>query len=198
MAAAALGLDIEAKGGAGIGLGSTTSSTITGSPLLAAGGGIGVDVFLFEAGPVNLGIAAGAEYAYLSQHSEDSATTVKEDAQYNYLYVPLSLVGSVPLGPVNLVVHVGGFAGYFLSGKAINITFGGSPVADATLDTSNTAQWEYGIHVALGADIPLMSGLSIAPAVQLDYGLTDITTTQSSKDTLASLALMVAIKYKAM
>jgi len=43
-----------------------------------------------------------------------------------------------------------------------------------------------------------MSGLSIAPAVQLDYGLTDITTTQSSKDTLASLALMVAIKYKAM
>jgi len=201
MTVAAFGLDVEAKGGAGIGLGSTSSTTETGSPLLAAGGGVGVDVFLFSAGPVDLGIASGAEYTYLSQHSSDTATTVKEDAQYNYLYIPVSVVGSIPVGPVSLVVHAGGFAGYFLSGKAINITAGGFPQPDTDL-ASYTEQWEFGIHLAAGVDIPIMSGISVSPAVQFDYGLTDVTVdakqTIASKDTLASLAFMVSIKYKAM
>jgi len=196
----ALGLDIEAKGGAGIGLGSTDNPNITGSPLLAAGGGVGADVFFFNAGPANIGISAGAEYTYLSVHDEIAALALKEDVQYNFLYIPLALVGSIPVGPVNLVVHVGGFAGYFLSGKATNATLGGSPLPDTTFDSSNTAQWEFGLHLAAGADIPVMTGISISPAVQFDMGLTDVTNsdTPDYKDTLWSLAVMIGIKYKAM
>ena len=37
MTAAALGLDVEAKGGAGIGMGSSDNTAVTGSPLLAWG-----------------------------------------------------------------------------------------------------------------------------------------------------------------
>ncbi len=205
MAAAALGLDVEAKGGVGIGLGSTNNSSETGSPKLAAGGGVGVDVFLFNAGPVNLGISAGAEYAYLSQgetinNAPPYGLQFLGTPQYNFLYIPFALVGSMPLGPINLVVHAGGFAGYFLSGKVTDSTYGGTSVPDTTLDSSNTPQWEYGLHLAVGADIPIMKDLSVSPAVQLDWGLSNIDTAAGSTeyDTVASLTVMVGIKYKAL
>jgi hypothetical protein len=45
-----------------------------------------------------------------------------------------------------------------------------------------------------------MQNVSVSPAVQLDYGLTDISINQvptDYKDTLASLGFMVSIKYAA-
>lgn len=88
------------------------------------------------------------------------------------------------------------------TGKATNATIGGSPLADVTFDSSNTVQWELGLHLAAGVDIPVMTGISISPAVQFDMGLTDVTIDSAqpspSKDTLWSLAVMIGIKYKAM
>ncbi len=204
LSVAALGLDVEAKGGAGIGMGSTTDTSITGSPLLAWDVGVGVDLFLFNAGPANIGVSAGAEYASVSVHEKIAngagpGVDVEEDQNLNYIYIPFGLVGSIPVGPVNMVVHAGGFAGYFLGGKVTNIKVGGTGgFADQTLDTSKIEQWEFGLHVAAGADVPLTDSISLSPAAQLDMGFTDISKTASSTDTVWSLTVMVGIKYKAM
>jgi len=206
MAVAALGLDVEGKGGAGIGLGSTNNSSETGSPWLAGGGGIGVDVFVFNVGPIDLGLSAGVEYSYLSQHEKISnyagpGLDFTGTPQYNFVYIPFALVGSLPLGQVRLVLHAGGFAGYFLSGKVtdISITVLGSQ-PDSTLNGSTTPQWEFGLHFALGADIPIMKDVSVSPAIQFDWGLSNIDTAVGATeyDTVGSLAVMVSIKYKAL
>jgi hypothetical protein len=69
-----------------------------------------------------------------------------------------------------------------------------------TLDTSNTNQWEYGLHFTAGTDIALGGSLIIAPALQFDMGLTDTTVNSTAagnfKDTFWSLTLVVGIKYR--
>jgi hypothetical protein len=206
--AVALGFDVEAKAGAGIGLGSTDNTSITGAPRLAADGGVGIDLYLFNLGGVDVGISTGAEYSYLTFHSvwsnfQGLGIDQTSDATYNYLDFPIALVCSIPLSSsMRLVARAGAFIGYFLSGSA-NLQYPanvfGLTSGTTTLDSSNTIQMEYGVHATAGADIDLGGGLSVSPAVQLDLGLTDTTVNvpgNSFKDTLWSLTAMVGIKYK--
>jgi hypothetical protein len=207
MSVSALGLDVEAKGGAGVALGTTDNPDITGAARLAAGGGVGVDLYLLSPGGVDLGISAGVEYSYLTFHStwanfvpvplSDQTT----DEKYNYVNVPIALVASVPLAPaLKLVARAGGFIGFFLSGTADN-TYSSPfiPSNTATLDSSNTIQMEYGIHATAGVDIDL-GGLAISPAVQFDMGLTDTSVNGGPagnfKDTFWSLTAVIGIKFK--
>jgi hypothetical protein len=209
MTAAALGLDVEAKAGAGIGLGTTDNSDITGAARLAADGGIGVDLYLLVVGPVDLGLSTGVDYSYLTFHSTWSnffgqPTDQTTDATYNYINVPIALVGSMPLNPtLRLVVRAGAFIGYFLNGTA-DVTYTpelGGPFTNGSvdLDSSNTIRMEYGLHFTAGVDWDLGGGLAVAPALQFDMGLTDTSknsTGNDFNDTFWSLTLMVGIKYK--
>lgn len=213
MAAAALGLDVEAKGGAGFALGSTDNKDVAGSPRLAAQGGIGVDLYVLTVGPVDLGLSAGAEYAYLTTHStwkNFAGYPVQQttDGRYNYLIFPVSIGARYALTQsVDMTANVGAFIGYFLNGK---FDLGWSPEIppyfqdskNNKFDSDKVKQMEYGLHVAAGADIRILPNVSVSPALQLDMGLTDITpnnaTNGSFDDTLWSLTAMVGIKYKAL
>ena len=213
MTSAALGLDVEAKGGAGLALGTTDNSAITGAARVAADGGVGIDLYLLKTGSVDLGLSIGVEYSYLTFHSTwadkipvgapGGASDLTTDSTYNYLNIPISLVGSVPITPsLKLVVRAGGFIGYFLSGTANN-TFSNanyqSQNGTVALDSNSTNQWEYGLHFTAGADFGIGSGLSVEPALQFDMGLTDTTPNNaqngSFNDTFWSLILTVGIKY---
>jgi hypothetical protein len=212
MTAVALGLDVEAKAGAGIALGATDNPSATGAVRLAADAGVGVDLFLLSAGSIDLGIAVGAEYSYLTFHSVwtnvpsppfPPGVNQTTDATYNYVNLPISLVCRVPVNEsIQAVIHAGGFIGYFLGGTA-NLTYSSIvPNSTATLDSSNTVLWEYGLHFTAGADIALGGGLALAPAVQFDMGLTDTSVNSAAagnfKDTFWSLTAMLGIKYKVM
>ena len=219
LAAAALGLDVEAKGGVGFALGSTDNSDVTGIPRVAGQGGISADLYLLTAGPVDLGIAAGAEYAYLTTHSTwknygSLGSDQTTDGRYNYLIFPISLVARYPLSQsVQLTAHLGGFIGYFVSGKydlswdPQNPGFGLVNSTDNKFNSDTTNKTEYGIHATAGADVAIMPNVSVSPALQLDMGLTDNTpntaappagTNGDFKDTIWSLTFMVGIKYKAL
>jgi len=213
MTAAALAMDVEAKGGVGLGLGTTNNSDITGAARVSAGGGVGIDLYLLKVGSVDLGIAVGAEYSYLTFHSTwankipvlapGGASDLTTDSTYNYLDLPIALVGSVPINPsLKLIVRAGGFIGYFLSGTANN-TFSNpnyqSQNGSVPLDSNSTNQWEYGLHFTAGADLGLGGGLSVEPALQFDMGLADTTPNNAQNgnfnDTFWSLTVVVGIKY---
>ena len=55
LATNAIGLDVEAKAAGGLALGSTNNPDESGSPRAGFLGGVGVDVYLLTAGPVDLG-----------------------------------------------------------------------------------------------------------------------------------------------
>jgi hypothetical protein len=211
MTAAALGLDVEAKAGAGIGLGTTDNPDITGSPRLSAGGGVGLDFYLISLGPVDLGLSAGVEYSHSTFHytwsnfafpGEDQTA----DATYGYLNIPISVVCKLPVtDAIQVILRAGGFIGFFHSGYAdLTYTVQVPPnLQDGreTLNSDNTIMMAYGLHFTAGADINLGSGFVLAPAIQFDMGLTDITkNTQplpgTFKDTLWALTVVVGIKYK--
>jgi hypothetical protein len=206
MTAAALGLDLEAKAAAGIALGSTDNSSVTGAARMAAGGGVGVDLFLLTLGPIDLGLSTGVEYSYLTFHSVWSnfpfpGVDQTTDSTYNYINVPIALVGRVPIGSsLRLVVRAGAFIGYFLSGSANN-TYSNPivPSNTTTLNSDTTIQWNYGLHLTAGTDIALGGSLAIAPALQFDMGLADTSVNGplagDFKDTFWSLTLVVGIKY---
>jgi len=212
MTAAALGMDVEAKAGAGVALGTTDNTSVTGAARMAAGGGVGIDLYLLNLGSIDLGVSVGAEYSYLTFHSTWSSYTQgpftsdqTADSNYGYLNIPIALVGRVPLTPsIQVVVRAGGFIGYFLGGTS-NLSYnpqitGVFVNGPQTLDTSNTNQWEYGLHFTAGTDIALGGSLIIAPALQFDMGLTDTTVNSTAagnfKDTFWSLTLVVGIKYR--
>lgn len=212
MTAAALGLDVEAKAGAGIALGATDNPSATGAARVAADAGVGIDLYLLSAGSIDIGISVGAEYSYLTFHSVWSnvpsppfppGIDQTTDATYYYLNLPISLVCRVPVNDsIQAVIRAGAFIGYFLGGSA-NLTYSSIvPNGTATLDSSNTVQWEYGLHFTAGADIALGGGLALAPAVQFDMGLTDTSVNSVAagnfKDTFWSLTAIVGIKYKVM
>jgi len=212
MTAAALGLDVEAKAGAGIGLGTTDNSDITGVARLAANGGVNIDLYLLSLGPADLGISVGTEYSYLTFHSVESNLPAPfppipgleqtVDSTYRYLDFPISVVCKVPVNEaVRLTFRAGAFLGYFLGGSA-DLSYNSVlvPSQTSTLDSSNTIRSEYGLHFTAGADIALGGGLSLAPALQFDMGLTDTSVNSvqpvASKDTFWSLTAVVGIKYK--
>jgi hypothetical protein len=211
MTAAALGLDVEAKAGAGVGLGTTDNSDITGSPRLAAGAGVNVDLYLLSLGSADFGISVGTEYSYLTFHSVESnlpsppfpapGLDQTTDATYRYVNFPISLVCKVPVNEaIQVTIRGGAFIGVFLGGSADLSYSSILPDGSSTLDSDNTIGSEYGLHFTAGADIALGGGLSIAPAIQFDMGLTDTSVNKvqpvSSKDTFWSLTAVVGIKYK--
>jgi len=207
MTAMALGLDVEAKVGAGVALGTTDNASVTGTARMAADGGVGIDLYLISLGSIDIGVSTGVEYSYLTFHSTWSnfpfaGVDQTTDSKYNYINVPIALIGSMPVGSsLTLVVRAGGFIGYFLSGTADN-TYSNPivPSNTATLDSSNTIQWEYGLHLSAGTDIGLGGNLAVSPAIQFDMGLTDTSVNGGAagnfKDTFWSLTLAVGIKYK--
>jgi hypothetical protein len=209
VAAAALGLDVEAKGGAGVALGTTDNTDITGSARLAAAGGLGIDLYVVTLGSIDLGISTGVEYSYLTFHSawnnfQFPGEVQTTDATYNYVNVPIAAVARVPINDsIRFVCRAGAFIGFFLSGSANN-TYSQPPIPNntATLDSSNTIGMEYGLHFTAGPDIALGGNLAVSPALQFDMGLTDTSVNSpaagSFKDTFWSLTLVVGIKYTVM
>jgi hypothetical protein len=206
--AASPALQVEARGGAGITLGTSSNSNATGSAALAAGGGLVLDFYAVNLGPVALGISAGAEYAALNFHGVTtnymgvSGVTSTSDSLYNYLMIPVALVGHIEVSPnVGLTLRAGGFAGYFLGGSS---TFSYSPYnppgfpTSATLDSSNTSQWEYGLHFSGGPDIKLGSRLTFSPSLEFNAGLSNaevVTSANPYTVTFWSLVANVGIKY---
>jgi len=212
MTAAALGLDVEAKGGGGIGLGTTDNSDNSGSPRLAANGGVNIDLYLLNIGPADLGISFGTEYVYLTFHSVEKnlpsppfpvpGLSLTTDATYRYLDFPLSIVCKVPVNDsLLLTFRAGAFLAYFLGGSADLSYSAILPDSNGnTLDSSNTIRSEYGLHFTAGADISLGSGLFLTPGLQFDMGLTDTSVNSvqpvASKDTFWSLTGILGIKYE--
>ncbi len=214
-----LGLDVEAKGGAGLGLGTTDNDDIEGAVRLSGGAGIDADLYLFKAGPVDLGISLGVDYSYLSFHSKWSnylssvtvpftgqTTDQTTESQYHYINFPIMLVGSMPINSsLRLFVKAGGFIGYFLGGTADvkydpQLALVGMTDGDADLDSDNTNRWEYGLNFVAGVDIPIGTNLSVSPQILYNMGLTDTSKSfagTSFKDTFWALTAMVGIKYKA-
>jgi hypothetical protein len=176
---------------------------------MAAGGGVGVDLYLMTVGSIDIGISTGVEYSYLTFHSawnnfQFPGEVQTTDATYNYINVPIALVGRIPIGSaLNMVVKAGGFIGFFLNGSTNN-TYSQPPIPNntTTLDSSNTIQMEYGLHFIAGTDIGLGGALAVCPALQFDMGLTDTSVNGgaagSFKDTFWSLTLVVGIKYTVM
>ena len=182
LAAGALSMDIEAKVAGGLALGSTTNPDESGSPRVGFAGGIGADLFLLKAGPVDLGISVGAEYDYLTFRGTLNnffgipGLTQTSESNYNYMYIPISLVGRVPLAQsLDLTLRAGAFIGHFLGGST-TLTYNspGPFPSSANLDSSNTLIGEYGLHFTGEVDIALSNSLSLSPGLQFDMGLTNI------------------------
>jgi hypothetical protein len=206
MTAAALGLDFEAKAGAGIGLGSTDNKAITGAARLAVNGGANLDFYLTSLGPGEFGLSVGGEYSHLTFHYTWSnnpfpGVNLVSDVTYGYFNVPISFVYKLPVSDsIKIVLRAGGFVGFFLTGFNDGVLDPNiAPVGRTTLDSSNTASMNYGLHFTAGADIGLGGGLALAPAIQFDWGLSDVTknTLQNGNyyDTLWALTVVVGIKY---
>ena len=210
----ALGLDIEAKAGGGLALGWTTNPNQTGTPGPDLVGGVDIDIYPFSFSGVDLGFSVGAEYAYLTNHGSLSIstpfgnTTLKSDASFNYLIVPVAVSSRIPLSSgLDLAFRAGGFIGYFLGGSStntynpeiVNLPFISLTNNTTTLDSSTTVQWMYGLHFTGGADIRLAGNLFLAPSIVFDMGLTNTTGTSgyTYSDTLWSISAMIGVKYSA-
>jgi len=217
LAASAIGLDVEAHAGGGLGIGLTNNSAETGSPRLALQGGIVADLFLFNIGPVNLGLSTGLEYDNMNNHGSTEGVpsgpppaptmTVDSDNNYVYLLIPFAITSRTPLSQgMDLSVRLGGFYGFFLGGKVTNTKsdLAGS-LPNVTLDSSNTPGSLIGLHFSGGVDFALGGGLFLSPSLLVDMGLTNINGTSTSSytfyngktylDSLGSITLMVGIKY---
>ena len=200
IAAGALGLDVQARGGAGIAGGTTSNTAITGALRLAASGGAVLDFYAFQAGPVAVGLSAGAEYALLNEHSTitQSGVTTTVDDQYNYLYFPVALVGNYAVNKgISVTLRAGGFIGDFLSGnQTTSFSPQVFPTSTSTVTTSDIKQIEYGIHVSGGPNFALGPRLTLSPSVELNWGLSNINPSGSETDTLWSLVGNVGLEYK--
>jgi hypothetical protein len=218
MMAVALGLDVEAKGGAGVGLGTTNNPAIAGAVQLSGGAGIDFDLYFLKAGPVDLGISLGVDYSYLSFTSTWSgypsspfipfSTTQTAITQYNYINIPLMLAGSIPLNSdLRLVLKAGGFIGWFLGGTS-NLTYAtqnaffGMVNGSTTLNSSTTYIWEGGLNFIGGLDISVANNFAITPQILFNMGLTNTTLpvpypgTPGFNNTFWALTAEVGIKYK--
>ena len=213
LAASAVGLDVEAKAAGGLALGSTTNPDESGSPRAGFAGGIGVDVYLFTLGPVDIGISAGAEYDYLTFHGTlnnfagSPGLVQTSDSNYDYLYFPIALVGRMPLAQsLDLTLRAGAFIGHFLGGSAtLTYSSPGPFPSSATLDSSNTLIGEYGLHFTGEVDIALSSAIALSPGVQFDMGLTNIQAVNPNglpgaypySDTFWAVTATIGVKYTA-
>jgi hypothetical protein len=211
--AAAPGLSIEARGGAGITLGTSSDPNSTGSAALAAGGGLVLDCYALSFGSFSLGLSAGAEYAMLDFHGVSSnylassfgpGITLTSDSAYNYILIPVAIVGhfELPAG-TGLTLRAGGFAGYFLGGQSKDSYAPQFPPyltnGTNTLDTSNTAQWEYGLHFSGGPDFKLGSRFTFSPSLEFNMGLTNtsvVTLVNPWDVTFWSLVCNIGFKYE--
>jgi hypothetical protein len=205
----ALGLDIEAKAGGGVAMGTTDNESTTGALRWAAGAGLNLDLYLLTVGKLALGLSAGTDYTIMNFHGVTDITfpivTVRtSDSTYNYLIIPAALAGKISCTEsLSLIFKLGGYMGYFLGGVSdLRYSPEGGPFVngEVTLDSSNTEQWQYGLHFCAGADFALKGKLSFSPSLQFDMGLTDTSVNnplEAFKDTFWALTANVGIKYKA-
>jgi hypothetical protein len=204
----ALGLDLELKGGGGLAMGTTDDPNKSGQVRWALDAGLNLDLFLLRLGPVSLGVSSGAEYANLNYHSVDKGipgTIQTSDSAYNYLIIPFTLAGKFKVGASHsLTARAGGFAGYFLFGTS-DLTYNPEipPFfvnGEATLDSSNTVQWMYGLSFYAGLDLWGKGRLSFTPSLEFNMGLTDTSINAKqptpSKDTFWALTANVGIRYR--
>lgn len=218
LAAGALSMDIEAKVAGGLALGSTTNPDESGSPRVGFAGGIGADLFLLKAGPVDLGISVGAEYDYLTFHGVlnnfasvafGPGITQTSDSTYVYLQFPISLVGRIPITQsVDVTLRAGAFIGHFMGGSA-SLSYNTNPLGllptSQTLSSITTLVGEYGLHFTGGVDIALSNSFALSPAVQFDMGLTNTQATNPTgapgaypySDTFWSITATIGVKYTA-
>lgn len=216
LSVAALGLDVELKAGGGMAMGTTDDADKSGELRWALGAGLTADLFLLEAGPLALGVSAGAGYANLHYHgvwenypsapfTPVGTTTQTSDSAYNYLMLPAALVGRFATrGGRALTARAGGFAGYFLSG-ASDLSYDPANPAqgwidgEVTLDDTNTELWMYGLTFSAAVDLMSIGRLTIVPSLQFDLGLTDTSLDlpypPASKDTFWALTANVGIRY---
>lgn len=214
VAAGALSVNVAARAGGGIGLGSSSNSNISGSPRFALNTGAVVDLYAVSVGPLSLGLSAGAEYGYWNFHGENSsylpsafppATPAGKqvtDSVYNYVNFPVAIIGHLKLSKLALTVRLGGFGGYFLSGKT-NYTISGLPAGNGsgttTLGSSTTVQWNWGLYFSAGPDFSLGPRLMLSPSIEYYLGLSDTSVNSStngtSKDTLSALTANIGLKY---
>jgi hypothetical protein len=213
LAAGAIGLDVEAKIAGGLALGSTTNPDESGSPRAGFAGAVGVDLFLLKAGPVDLGVSAGAEYDYLTFYGTLNnffgfpGLTQTSQSNYSYLYIPIDVVGRIPLTKsLDLTLRAGGFIGHFLGGSTtLTYNMAGPFPSSATLNSSNTLVGEYGLHFTGEADIALSRALALSPGLQFNMGLTNIQAVNPNglpgaypySDTFWSITATIGIKYTA-
>ena len=208
----ALGLDIEIKGGGGMSMGTTDDSNKSGELRYALDAGLSLDLFLFEPGSMAFGISAGAGYTNLNFHGVwenypnpvppfiPLTSTQTSDSKYNYLMFPFGLAGKFSFDARSLTVRAGGFVGYFLSGTSKQSYNPVIPLpTEATLDSSNTELWMYGLSFYTGLDLFRMGRFSVVPSLEFNLGLTDTTVNLAfpppSKDTFWALTANVGIRY---
>jgi hypothetical protein len=218
------GLDISAQAGGGMAMGTTDDDAKSGKLRWALGGGVAVDVYLFKFGNFSLGPSFGLDYVMLNYYAEAEDVPTPEEiplpteytdrtseSRYNYLNIPLTVVGKFTLNDrLSFTARVGGFAAYFLGGVADNtydpeITLflpGPTPIytdGEVDLDDSNTEQWMWGLRFYVGAELFKKGKLSFTPGLQFDMGLTDATDDDvqplPSKDTFWALTANVGVKY---
>jgi hypothetical protein len=219
----ALGLDLELTAGGGMAMGTTDDADKSGALRYALVAGVAADLYLLEWPRASFGLSVGAGYANLHYHGVDSAVpnpffplgpatvTQTSDSTYNYVLIPVTLVGRTQLGGQRaLTVRAGGFAGYFLSGTT-DLTYSeeldtahGYP-ADAysngpqDLNNTNTEQWMYGLSLYAGLDLLSKGRISVVPSLQFDIGLTDTSIDSMqptpSNDTFWYLTANVGIRY---
>jgi hypothetical protein len=208
----ALGLDVSLQAGGGAALGTTDDENKSGKLRWSIDAGFAVDVYAIDLGALSLGLSTGVDYAMLNYYGETDisggpipfADNRISEPRYNYLFIPVALVGNIGLrGDKSLTVRLGGFAAYFLGGKT-DLTYepevpGFLENGEADLDDTNTEQWMYGLRAYVGATVFQKDNLSIVPGIQFDLGLTDTSLSvlpfDTSKDTFWALIAIVALKY---
>lgn len=207
----ALSLNVGATGGAGLSIGSTTNPNETGAARVAAVGGLAVQFYPLSVGKIDLGLSAGAEYAYLNFHGVINnisipylgTTALTTDSTYNYVNFSAGLAGRVPISnSIMADLTVGGFVGDFLSGSAKysynpQIAAAGLTSGTQTLDSTTTAKLNWGLQFTGGVDFKLAKNLWLSPVIEYNLGLsnTDNESGYQYKETFSSLTAQIGAKY---
>ena len=214
MMVSALDLDVDIHAGGGAAMGTTDDDLKSGKLRWSVAAGLAIDVYALQLGALSLGLSSGADYALLNYYGITdlsappySAGDRTAEPRYNYLFIPVALVGNLSLQTdKSITVRLGGFAAYFLGGKTdvvydTEVPLFGLINGEYDLDDSNTEQWMYGIRAYVGANLFKRGKLSISPGIQFDMGLTDTSVDfplfppDTSKDIFWALIANVALKY---
>jgi hypothetical protein len=201
----ALSIDAGPVGFGGIGMGSTDDKDTEASPGFAVGFGVAVDTWLVDLSSMTLGLSTGFEYEYL-KYSADKVRDLgvpfgsqdySTDTNYSYLTIPLTVAMSRATSrKLTLVAQLGGFVNFFQKGES-DVDWDNPLIPDDTQDIEDqTESTDFGLRAAAGVNLPLGTGLLLAPRVLFDMGLKDITSEEPSTDRLWKLVAGVTLHYR--